>query len=362
MWKKIFKKSPRISEVPGALSLKERVAAFWKWYSEVSDDFYNTIENKRCSDLEPAVSAKVDELMPGFGWVFGPGEDGQGHSFTLTPEGHPHKRLAAYYWLGQAPILKGWTFYASRQPDNPFRSGRSIRIEEMDFKAEEIWLTPWVDDQEEKVDVIVWHPFFSKIQEQLRHTVTFLWLDEVLGEEGTSNWIGEIKLGDHRLADAMPLGELPEFIGKLKEANKWEKFPPHETFCQYRGSDPMRGGLRSDVIAGTTCMMPLVYEFPLEENPLMELGAEYFMIVIPADHFPTGRQVEMRGEIEDELTSALEAEASGKVLGGASGLENFYIDLVFYDGNRSRAITEKILRRRGLGKSAKLYSFVSDTQ
>ncbi len=360
MWKNPFKKVPAaaVVSVPAAFTLKERVAAFWSWYSGVAGGFYAAIEDRRCAELEPAVSSKVDELLPGFGWVFGPGADGKGHSFTLTPEGNPHKRLAAHYWLGQAPVLEGWTFYAARQPDKPFRPGQSIQIDGKDFKAEGIWLTPWVDEQEEKVDITVWHPLFAKIKEGLRHTVTFLWLDEVLGEEGTANWLGEIKLGDQLLAGAMPLSELPEFIDELQVRQGWKKYPPHETFTGYRGKDPERSELRKDIIAGTTCLMNLVYEYPLEENPLEKIGAEYFMIAIPADRFPTGRQVEVRGEIEDAITAAFEKEASGKVLGGAGGLECYYIDLVFYDGIRSRKILEQVLIQQGFGDVARLHSFV----
>jgi hypothetical protein len=360
MWKNPFKKVPPASTVAltPVFTLKERVLAFWTWFSEVADDFYATIDDKRCRDLEPVVSAKVDELLPGFGWVFGPGADGKGHSFTLTPEGVSYKRLPAYFWLSQAPHLEGWTFYASRQATTPISPDRSIQIDGLDFKAQEIWITPWVDGQEEKIDITVWHPLFDKIKESLRHTVTFLWLDEVLGEEGTSNWIGEIKLGDQRLADAMPLSELPELIDGLQKQHGWEKYPPHETFSGYRGKDPECGQLRRDVIAGTTCMMRLVYDYPLDENPLKEMGAEYHMIAIPADRFPQGRQVEVRGELEDAIADAFELEASGKVLGGAGGMEHFYIDLIFYDGMRSRQIVERALQQQGFGDVAKLHPFV----
>lgn len=360
MWKNPFKKVPAaaVVSVPAASTLKERVAAFWSWYSGVAGGFYAAIEDRRCAELEAAVSSKVDELLPGFGWVFGPGADGKGHSFTLTPEGNPHKRLAAHYWLGQAPILEGWTFYAARQPDKPFRTGRHFKIDGMDFKAKEIWLTPWVDEQQETVDIMVWHPLFATIQESLRHTVTLLWLDEVLGEEGTANWIGEIKLGDQLLTDAMPLSELPDFIEELQSRQGWKKYPPHQTMSAYRMEEPETGSLREDIIAGSSLLMSLVNRYPLEENPLEHLGAEYFMIAFPADRFPTGRQVEVRGEIEDAITAAFEKEASGKVLGGAGGLEYYYIDLVFYDGIRSRKILEQVLIEQGFGAVARLHSFV----
>ncbi len=68
----------------------------------------------------------VNELSPGFAWVFGPGADGIGHSFTLSGEGVIHRQLLALQWLSRAPVINGWTFYAARQP-GPI-SGHTIEI------------------------------------------------------------------------------------------------------------------------------------------------------------------------------------------------------------------------------------------
>lgn len=345
MWKRLFKSSRDPAQVspPELLTLKQRVAAFWSWYASVARRFYSEIENKRCGTLEPEVSGKVTELLPGMGWVFGPGEGGGGHSLTLTPEGDAHKRLVAQYWRQCAPQLPGWTFYASRQPSTLHISGQSIRIDNNDFGAHEIWLTPHVDEQKEKVDLTVWHPLFDHIEKRLRWTVTFLWLDEALGEDGVVEWIGEINLGNDKLAGAIPLSELPEFIDELERERGWKKLPPHECCSGYRRKEPERGGVRGDIMAGSTLLMEIVHEFPLESNPLAAFGAEYEMLFLPIELFPPGQQVETRGRLEDGLAAAFDKERSGKVLGGATGLENSYIDLVLFDGNRSSHLVKSVL-------------------
>ena len=72
------------------------------------------------------VVAETDEMMnqllPGFAWVYGPGAAGYGEpgrSLTLSGEGVSHRQLLAVYWASRAPRLDGWTFYASRQPSPP---------------------------------------------------------------------------------------------------------------------------------------------------------------------------------------------------------------------------------------------------
>jgi hypothetical protein len=93
---RLFKK-PVVEErtEESEFTFKQRVEAFWTWYAEVADRFYQTIDDNQSSSLTDEVCAKVDELLPGMAWVFGPGEDGKGHSFTLSGEGILPKQLLA---------------------------------------------------------------------------------------------------------------------------------------------------------------------------------------------------------------------------------------------------------------------------
>lgn len=67
------------------------------------------------------------------------------------------------------------------------------------------------------------------------------------------------------------------------------------------------------------------------------------MLVFPIQLFTVGQQVDQRSQLEDALTSAFEAEQAGKVLGGATGMDNTYIDLVLFDGNRSRHLVKSVM-------------------
>src|SRR5581483_11003377 len=246
----------RKAAVPAENTFKTRVEQFWSWYAEVSPRFFQVIEDKQCSSLAPEVSGKVDELIPGFAWVFGPGANGKGHSFTLSGEGNLHRQLLAIYWRERAPTLPGWTFYASRQPGSI--SGMGLNIGDLKFNPIEFWLTPFVDRDEEKVDITVWHPLFDVMEERQRWTVLFLFLDEVLGEYGTQQWIGEIKLSPGRLTDSIPLEELGEFVNRLQLENDWKKLPPGESYSGYRCENPRNEFPRGDAVVGTTMHMHLL--------------------------------------------------------------------------------------------------------
>ena len=242
----IFKRSPEAKPKP---TFKARVEDFWKWYSEVAPRFYQTIEAKKCSSLAVEVSAKVDELLPGFAWVFGPGKNKNDHSFTLSGEGVLHRQLLTMFWLSRAPELPGWTFYSARQPGSI--QGMRMDMNGKVFNPIEFWLTTKPNPDSKKIDLVVWHPLFSEMQERDRWRVLFLFLDEVLGEFGTGQWTGEIKLNDQKLIDAMPLHELNSYVKKIEAETGWKKYKPGESWSGYRLKD-QQPFLRGDILLGST--------------------------------------------------------------------------------------------------------------
>jgi hypothetical protein len=53
-----------------SLTLKERVAWFWEWFSASAERFYETIEDHRCVEIQPETSQAVDRWLPHMAWVF----------------------------------------------------------------------------------------------------------------------------------------------------------------------------------------------------------------------------------------------------------------------------------------------------
>jgi hypothetical protein len=352
----LFKRKP--TEAKEA-TFKTRVQQFWAWYIEAAPRFYQTIEARKSMSLAAEVNAAVDGIIPGFAWVFGPGENGQGHSFTLSGEGNMHRQLLALYWLEQAPSLPGWTFYAARQPGSI--RGLQMNMGGHKFDPLAFWVTPFVNHDEEKLDITVWHPLFDEMPERDRWTVLFLFLDEVLGEYGTQQWIGEIKLEPKRLGDSMPLEELKEFSERIQAEHGWRKLLPGKSATLYSLPEQHSRFLRGDIVTGTTMHPRLVNEYLKAEgdleDPLAGTGADYVFVAFDARFLPAGNEARARGEIEDAVDSALRTSASGRLLGGAWGKENAYIDLLLFDGPASIDEVIGTLRERNLPSGSTINYF-----
>ncbi|MEM7012562.1 MAG: hypothetical protein AAF585_13890 [Verrucomicrobiota bacterium] len=317
------------------LTFKTRVQLWWDWFGGVAPRFYETIEGGKCGDLAPEVSEKADELFPGLAWVFGPGEDGVGHSFTLSPEGIAAKQFLTEYWLEQAPELEGWTFYDSRQPGDI--DGSAIGIGDEEYRAEEVWVTPEIDEEKEVIHVTVWHPKFAILDEGPAHTVLFLWLDEALGERAVSRWVGQIDISDQELKGAMPLLEFAEFVRQAAAEREWSS---ETRWVNYKLGEPSDRALRADTIVGSSGCMAVVDSYledgkPANDDPVDRLGAEYVFVALDVRNLPEDDVVGGRGAIDDRIIDVFEANQSGLSIGGATGMINAYIDLLILDGQNS---------------------------
>jgi hypothetical protein len=234
------------------------------------------------------------------------------------------------------------------------------------FDAMEFWITPTIDNESEKVDITVWHPLFAHVRnESERLSPLFLFLDEVLGEFGTGQWIGEIESNDTRLADAIPLKELHGFIKRLEAEKGWQKLPSGESGVVYDRKERANRFLRDDIIVGSTTHHDLVNEYCRAEgqlqNPLAGAGADYVFVSFDCTFFPKAEEmVDKRGVIEDALNQALLSARSGRVLGGAFGTKFGYIDLLLFDGRNSLKIVECVLREQNLPAGTAINFFAKE--
>ncbi len=352
----------RLAGKEDELTFKKRVKNFWKWYASVADRYYAACETKGAPFPASEVSTKVDELIPGFAWVFGPGTEGKGHSFTLSGEGDRHRQFLTEYWRTQAPVLAGWTFHASRQASaEPF--GWEMKISGQKFDPKEFWLVTNLNHEDEKIDVSVWHPLFDMLPEKDRWTVLFLMLDEVMGEFDTQNWIGEIVFSNDQLKEAIPIAELRPFIRKVAQDHGWEKYSPIESWGSYQreanGDFP-----RSDIFAGSTRNLALLNEYWSAggdmEDPLPNTGANYVFVQFDSAVLPKGKEVDERVRFEDAVIDALAVAGSGISIGGAMGHQYAYMDFLLFDGSRSLDLLCETLRKEGLPKSARVEFFAKE--
>ena len=239
-----------------------------------------------------------------------------------------------------------------------------MEIGERKFDPLEFWITPTINREEEELDIAVWHPLFEQMDERERWTVLFLFLDEVLGEYGTQHWIGEIKMNPARLAESIPLEELRDFTQRCQAETGWRKLPPGEGVVVYRINEQHNRFVRGDIVGGSTAHPRLMQDYLKAEgeleDPLAGTGADFVFVTFDKRILPPGGEVDARAKIEDALDKGLKASQSGRLLGGALGTNNAYIDLLLFDGAGSMEIVRRALREQGLPAGSSINYFAKE--
>lgn len=326
------------------------VEEFWKWFPSVSDRFYQVINHGGCADLTDEVVEVMAKHLPGMGWSFGPGNP-NGHSFTVSGEGDLPNQLLAEHWFNQSVSVGGWTFHASRQPSNAGQlKSMAISVsdnEQVDVKNLLIQTT--VHEAAERINIVAWHPVFEHLTKEHRYQVLFLLLDEALGEFGTQTWIGGIDVRPLLKDDphTRSLMLLPEYICSVEKFHEWVKLPPTESYQIYELPSEIDCA-RGDTVVGNTAIRSVIGDFfaghgQLEENPLHGSGASLAYLAIDGGLFPDGQQSDVRGNIELKIDAALKSQYAGRVLGGAFGRRQSYIDLLLVDGDHSLQVLNQEL-------------------
>jgi len=320
---------------PIRTSFRQNVTMFWDWYAQRADRFLETIDAGRCEDLTPEITAAVDEYLPCLAWEFGPAAAGQtGRSFTLSPEGNPHRRFLSEHCVAQAPKLPGWTFYASRQPSPSFSANDVFQMHGEEIRSGEIWVTAHPQQDHQLINLSAWHPSFERLPEKSAYQIVFILLDDALGEDTVEHQIGDVHIRNNKLAGSLPIHELREEVEKINR--NWEQPAPINCYRSYQLPEPSDEFPRADTIAGSTRHHRLINEFllnegKLDEDPFVGTGAVLAYVSIPTSALPRGDEARGRGELEDAVIASLERRGQGELIGGAIGVIYSYIDLLIYD-------------------------------
>lgn len=333
-------------------TFRERILEFWRWFPTVSEQVETAMQGSNPQEDLEFFIADVRPKLGGLSWVFGPGEAEDRLSFTATGEGQKVKQLLSRAWLENAVDIPNWDFYASRQPSPRDQLGNyAISVADQDVGTDSLMLAPSVNEENEQVDIKAWHPAFEQVDESGRFQILYLLLDEALGEFGTQTRLGEIEFSP--FDDGLPLLKLPDFLDELWQEKGWQETSPLESNAVYK-CEPSDDFCRADTFAGHTQLPHVVMSYlnnggQLDEDPAEDSGAELLFVVIEgagAEHHESA--LDYRNGIEDEISRLL-AGGGGEVVGCAMGTQNSYVDIIIFDGERSRAAIKEAVDKMHSG-------------
>jgi len=334
----------RISLPQFSECFRERTEDWWETFAEMEaelrqmmdDDKDHTRGAEIVAQMEGALNQAFDEIS------FEMGFNGEKYELILTPEGDKVKLFELVYFQKHAPkeVLEHWNILVGRQPIRNI----GLRTEDgWDISGEDVQI--WLEEQGENSFAI--SAYCEKLLPKLQEEEGRAWwmlttlTDQVLGEISHMRYIDSFDVLEEPKAEpSFLLSQLPD---KLREQGLELSTDPEAYLESYLGykmepkQDP-DADWRLDVMAGSTCCVPLINGYLNADNDFMDDlhadGAVAGFFCYPLDTLREEEGSQKIFDFRDKLEEVLTGGDGSEVLtltGGATGLYCGYVDFIAWD-------------------------------
>ncbi|MBO1696743.1 DUF2185 domain-containing protein [[Clostridium] symbiosum] len=323
---------------------RDRTENWWETFAEMEaelrqmmdDDKDHTRGAELVAQMEETLNLAFDEIS------FELGVGGEKHELILTPEGDKVKLFELVYFQKHAPkeVLEHWNILVGRQP-----------VQNIGLRTNDGWeisgddVQIWLEEQGENSFAI--SAYCEKLLPKLQEEEGRAWwmlttlTDQVLGEISHMRYIDSFDVLEEPKAEpSFLLSQLPD---KLREQGLELSTDPEAYLESYLGykmepkQDP-DADWRLDVMAGSTCCVPLINGYLNADNDFMDDlhadGAVAGFFCYPLDTLREEKGSQKIFDFRDKLEEVLTGGDGSEVLtltGGATGLYCGYVDFIAWD-------------------------------
>ena len=323
---------------------RERTENWWETFAEMEAELRQMMDEDKdhtrgaelVAQMQETLNLVFDEIS------FEMGFNGEKYELILTPEGDKVKLFELIYFQKHAPkeVLEYWNILVGRQP-----------LQNIGLRTEDGWnisgddVQIWLEEQGENSFAI--SAYCEKLLPMLREAEGRAWwmlttlTDQVLGEISHMWYIDDFNvLEEPKAEQSFLLSQLPDML-KEKGANL--STDPEAYLNSYLGykMEPNKDpdvDWRLDVMAGSTCCVPLINGYLNADNDFMDAlhadGAVAGFLCYPLDTLREEEGTEKIFDFRDKLEEALAAGDGPEILtltGGATGLFCGYVDFIAWD-------------------------------
>ena len=323
---------------------RERTEDWWETFAEMEAELRQMMDEDKdhtrgaeiVAQMEETLNLVFDEIS------FEMGFNGEKHELILTPEGDKVKLFELVYFQKHAPkeVLEHWNILVGRQP----LQNIGLRTDDgWDISGEDVQI--WLEEQGENSFAI--SAYCEKLLPMLREEEGRAWwmlttlTDQVLGEISHMRYIDSFDVLEEPKAEpSFLLSQLPD---KLREQGLELSTDPEAYLESYLGykmepkQDP-DADWRLDVMAGSTCCVPLINGYLNADNDFMDDlhadGAVAGFFCYPLDTLREEEGSQKIFDFRDKLEEVLTGGDGSEVLtltGGATGLYCGYVDFIAWD-------------------------------
>ena len=323
---------------------RERTEDWWETFAEMESELRQMMDEDKdhtrgaelVAQMQETLNLVFDEIS------FEMGFNGEKYELILTPEGDKVKLFELVYFQKHASkeVLEHWNILVGRQP----LPNIGLRTEDgWNISGDDVQI--WLEEQGENSFAI--SAYCEKLLPMLREEEGRAWwmlttlTDQVLGEISHMRYIDSFDVLEKPKAEpSFLLSQLPD---KLREQGLELSTDPEAYLESYLGykmepkQDP-DADWRLDVMAGSTCCVPLINGYLNADNDFMDDlhadGAVAGFFCYPLDTLREEEGSQKIFDFRDKLEEVLTGGDGSEVLtltGGATGLYCGYVDFIAWD-------------------------------
>lgn len=287
---------------------------------------------EKCAKLlSPAFASPAFEL----------GYNGEKYELILSPEGDRTRLFQLAYFRKHVPeaLLDKWNIIVGRTRSKRF--GLRMFGQEVTLADVQAWVEKTEDSGLglrlycEKLLPL------KKQDENQVYSIIYILLDQAMGELAAMRYVDYLDILDAPEAgECLTLDKLADFVAKEVDPEGWPRANDPEMagqrYTAYRGepSQEENWELRRDVIAGSTCCVPLLKCYLQGDDYYMDRlhqdGIVSGFFYYPLEGIDRKDVLDLRDKLEEDIL-AKAGEDAVLFTGGATGVELGYLDFIAWD-------------------------------
>lgn len=348
-----------------------RMDAFWRGFSERTEDFAAVFRQESDFDLVQWMQEHLGAVDRRIMWEFGPALSGRGHRLVVTTEGAHELRPMVDALVARAPALGDWEVYGYRMPDPPELALQGVQARTgVDMSDAKVSVGI---GEERTIELRVCSPKMSFGANDAVWNGGLVAIESLVGEETLDRWIGAIDVapmpkpvkrwGIFRAQEPVddtlvPLGELRARVDGLVEQLKAERaaapfaaLDPEAaewTMLQLAPEEAPDYPGQADLAVVRTCALDL---WKASHGPGLFFderfsahGESFAFLKIDQQAVAPERRVEAKTPIEEAVLAFLADGGRGALIASGSGLRYAYLELALADRDRGVAELRELLR------------------
>jgi hypothetical protein len=202
---------PRNTESHLAVEAAKRAETFWRRWDELLPEISSALGDSAPHRVDHPVAVALAEVHPELHFSIERGTEAI-YALVVSAQGDPALRVYTDAWMAAAPTSDALWEYHDAIPPVPDPTEVVVNLRGHSYPLADVRVAPQVDAAEGLVDVAVYHPGLTGLDDAAKRALTFLPLDATLGERLAADRIGRVETAELQPQGAMGLLEFRALV------------------------------------------------------------------------------------------------------------------------------------------------------